>query len=301
MRARRRSLKEIIGLRALQDGPLMKRLTQLAQEHPRYGCKRLYVIYERGRRGKRSVHELQEISDDSIGLQICRSLGDADEAEQSTFAVRRCTEPSGRMTSGRWTSSPIGCFTGVSFERSRLLDERSRYAMAVDPAFSYPSASVVRTLEDATREHGYPKFLRIDNGPEFIASALETWAYEHKVELLFIQPGKPTQNAFIESFNSGVRDELLVANRFRTIFEARVAADAWRRAYNAGHPHSALNGMTPEEFLSRYETNSTATEITGRMTGPIPLRHGIVHVAFICVGRRPLLGIGIVRSHALDR
>ena len=134
-----------------------------------------------------------------------------------------------------------------------LLAERSRYALAVDPAFSYPSASVVRTIDEAAREHGYPKVLRIDNGPEFVASALETWAQEHRVELLFIQPGKATQNAFIESFNSRVRDELLMPNRFRTIFEACVAAEDWRQSYNAGHPHSALNGMTPEEVLSRYE------------------------------------------------
>jgi transposase InsO family protein len=75
--------------------------------------------------------------------------------------------------------------------------------------------------------------------------------------LLFIQPGKPTQNAFIESFNSRVRDELLMMNRFRTIFEARVAAEEWRNEYNGKHSHSSLSGMTPEEFLARYEiTNS---------------------------------------------
>jgi putative transposase len=71
--------------------------------------------------------------------------------------------------------------------------------------------------------------------------------------MLFIQPGKPTQNAFIESFNSRVRDELLNANRFRTIFEARDAAEAWRQRYNTQHPHSALGGRTPEEFLATYE------------------------------------------------
>jgi putative transposase len=88
----------------------------------------------------------------------------------------------------------IDCFT-VESRALTLLDECSRYALAVDPAFSYPSTSVVRTLEDVAREHGYPKCLRVDNGPEFIASALEAWSYEHTVELLFIQPGKPTQNA----------------------------------------------------------------------------------------------------------
>ena len=81
---------------------------------------------------------------------------------------------------------------GRVFRALTLLDECSRYGFAVDPDFSYPSVSVVRKLEETSREHGYPKCLRVDNGPEFIASALEVWAHEHTVELLFIQPGKPT-------------------------------------------------------------------------------------------------------------
>jgi putative transposase len=121
---------------------------------------------------------------------------------------------------------------GRVFRALTLLDEFSRLALAVQPDFSYPSISVVRTLDQVAREHGYPRSLRVDNGPEFIASALERWTHEHGVELLFIQPGKPTQNAFIESFNSRVRDELLLANQFRTIFEARIGAEEWRCAYN---------------------------------------------------------------------
>ena len=91
------------------------------------------------------------------------------------------------------------------------------------------------------------------HGPEFIAGALERWGLDHSVELLFIQPGKPTQNAFIESFNSRVRDELLNPNRFRTIFDATDTSETWRRTYNAEHPHSALGDRTPEEFLALYE------------------------------------------------
>lgn len=253
MRARRRSPNEQVGIRAGQDFPLVKRLTQLAQQHPRYGCKRLYVIYERvagdgdpymNYKRFRRLYRL-------ANLQIARRRRRSRAKYVRGRPLRRAERPN-----DIWTIDFVSdrLLYGRVFRSLTLLDERSRYALAVDPAFSYPSASVVRTLDEAAREHGYPKCLRVDNGPEFIASALEEWAHEHGVELLFIQPGKPTQNAFIESFNSRVRDEFLVANRFRTIFEARAAADEWRRSYNANHPHSALDGMTPEEFLSRYET-----------------------------------------------
>lgn len=93
--------------------------------------------------------------------------------------------------------------------------------------------------------------------PNTIATILERWADEHDVELLFIEPGKPTQNAFIESFNARVRDELLNPNRFRTIFAFNEDAESWRVEYNTGHPHSGLDGKTPEEFLALYETNPT--------------------------------------------
>ena len=252
MRARRRSPSESVGRKAAEDAPLIKRLTELAQQYPRYGCKRLSAIYERFAHdgdpymNYKRFRRLYRLAN----LQIARRRRRSRAKYVRGAPLRRAEHPN-----DIWTMDFVSdrLLHGRVFRSLTLLDERSRYALAVDPAFSYPSASVVRTIDEAAREHGYPKFLRIDNGPEFIASALETWAHEHRVELLFIQPGKPTQNAFIESFNSRVRDELLMPNRFRTIFEARVAAEDWRQSYNAGHPHSALNGMTPEEFLSRYE------------------------------------------------
>ena len=118
------------------------------------------------------------------------------------------------------------------------------------PSFRIRARRSFARWSRAAREHGYSRCLRVDNGPEFIASALEVWAHDHNVELLFIQPEKPTQNAFIESF---IGDELLMTNRFRTIFEARFAAEDWRNEHNTKHSHSSLGGMTPEEFLARYE------------------------------------------------
>lgn len=253
MRARRQTPREKSRIGAARDAPLLKRLTQLAQEHPRYGCKRLYVIYERvaGEEDPYMNYKRFRRLYRLANLQIARRRRRSRAKYVRGTPLRRADRPN-----DIWTMDFVSdrLLHGRVFRALTLLDERSRYAMAVDPAFSYPSASVVRTLDDAAREHGYPKCLRVDNGPEFIASTLEAWAHEHGVELLFIQPGKPTQNAFIESLNSRVRDELLAANRFRTIFEARFAADEWRRSYNTHHPHSALDEMTPEEFLAHYET-----------------------------------------------
>ena len=106
-------------------------------------------------------------------------------------------------------------------------------------------ASAVCTLEQAACKHRYSRCLRLDNGPEFIVSALEVWLTVTSYSSF--KPRKPIQNAFIESFTSRVRDGLLMTNRFRTIFEARFAAEVWRNEYNTKHSHSPLGGMTPED------------------------------------------------------
>jgi putative transposase len=252
IRARRRSSNEKPGVRYLEDEPLIKRITELAQAYPRRGCKRLYDRYEReAREGDPYMNHKRFRRLYRLGnLQISKRRRRSRAKYVRGAPLRRSDRPN-----DIWTMDFVSdrLLHGRVFRALTLLDECSRYALAVQPEFSYPSASVVCTLEWVAREHGYPLCLRVDNGPEFIASALEVWANDHNVELLFIQPGKPTQNAFIESFNSRVRDELLMTNRFRTILEARVAAEDWRNEYNTKHSHSSLGGMTPEEFLARYE------------------------------------------------
>jgi putative transposase len=259
MRARRRSSAEKPGKKALQDAPVITRITELAQARPRSGCKRLYDAYEREARdgdpymNYKRFRRLYRLGN----LQISKRRRRRRAKYVRGVPLRRADQPN-----EIWTMDFVSdrLLHGRVFRALTLLDECSRYALAVQPEFSYPSASVVCTLEQVAREHGYPRYLRVDNGPEFIASALEIWAHDHTVELLFIQPGKPTQNAFIESFNSRVRDEFLMMNRFRTIFEARAAAADWRNEYNGKHSHSSLGGMTPEEFLARYEITNSPQE-----------------------------------------
>ena len=107
---------------------------------------------------------------------------------------------------------------------------------------------MVRVLERLRERRGLPQILVMDNGPEFAGRAVDVWAYQQGVKLHFIEPGKPIQNAFIESFNGKMRDECLNEHWFMTLREARETIEGWRRDYNEVRPHSALGNRTPQEF-----------------------------------------------------
>ncbi|HFF2102542.1 TPA: integrase core domain-containing protein, partial [Pseudomonas aeruginosa] len=113
---------------------------------------------------------------------------------------------------------------------------------------------VTRALDEMARFRGYPKAIRTDQGPEFTGKALDQWAYQRDIKLKLIQPGKPTQNAFIESFNGKFRDECLNEHWFCSLAEARIRIAAWRRDYNEHRPHSAIGNLTPAEFAASWRT-----------------------------------------------
>jgi len=231
----------------------MRRLTGVSQRWARRGCNRLEERYEREARDGdvymnfKRFRRLYRLAN----LQLPRRRRRSRAKYIRGLPLRRASAPR-----DIWTMDFLAdrLLYGRRFRVHTLLDECSRYSFSVFGAFSFPSAAVVAKLEEVAIEHGYPKWLRVDNGPEHIASILERWADEHEVKLLFIEPGKPTQNAFIESFNARVRDEVLNPHRFRTSFEFNDIAEAWRVEYNTTHPHTGLGGKTPEEFLALYET-----------------------------------------------
>jgi putative transposase len=140
--------------------------------------------------------------------------------------------------------------SGRKFRTLNLMDGYTRESPRIEVETSLPGLRVVRGLEEVARERGYPQAILVDNGPEFISRVVDQWAFEHGVELHFIEPGKPTQNAFIESFNGKFRDECLNENGFLTLQEAREKIARWRRDYNQVRPHSALGYQTPEEFTA---------------------------------------------------
>jgi len=120
----------------------------------------------------------------------------------------------------------------------------------------------VGVLRRLVAERGKPQRITCDNGPEFVSLQLDQWAYWTQVKLDFSGPGRPSDNAFCESFNNLVRQELLNPNWFRSLSDARVQATAWRRDYNANHPHSALGNLAPEEFARRAKSTPPVAAIS---------------------------------------
>ena len=124
----------------------------------------------------------------------------------------------------------------------------SRESLAIEVGQRLTGYDVVKVLERVTAERGKPQTIRVDNGPEFISTSLDLWAYFHGVKLDFSRPGKPTDNAYIESFNGRLREECLNQHWFSSLDEARRLTESWREDYNRRRPHSALGNRTPSEF-----------------------------------------------------
>ncbi len=143
-----------------------------------------------------------------------------------------------------------------------VVDDATHEAVLVTPERAIGGLAVTRILEALAIRRGLPKVIRTDNGKEFCSRAMLTWAHQRDVTLRLIEPGKPNQNAYIESFNGRFRDECLNEHGFLNLDHARVIIEAWRREYNEERPKKALNGLTPAEY-ARQLTAKPATVTTG--------------------------------------
>lgn len=152
------------------------------------------------------------------------------------------------------------------FKALTIIDQCTRESPAIYAARSIRGSDVARALERLKIAGRKPKTIVVDNGPEFISRALARWAQLNDVRLFFIEPGKPTQNAFIESFNGKFREFCLNQNWFSTIEEARLIIEDWRKHYEEVRPHSSLGGLTPKEFASKKRD-----ELNGKSFRPMSL------------------------------
>jgi len=141
-------------------------------------------------------------------------------------------------------------FDGRRCRTLNVLDDFNREALAIEVDLNLPAVRIIRVLERIAQQRGYPNKLRCDNGPELVSIALAGWAEDHDVELDFIEPGKPTQNSYVERFNRTYRDEILDLYLFRSLAEVRDLTSSWLKKYNEERPHDALGDMTPVEYLA---------------------------------------------------
>ncbi len=150
-------------------------------------------------------------------------------------------------------------FNGRAIRCLTIIDINSRFAPAIEVAFSLSGERVVLTLDRLKQQRGIPRIITVDNGPEFRSQALRKWAKDNQVRLDYIEPGKPTQNAFIESFNATFRQECLDAHWFTSIADAKEKIEHWRNDYNTERPHRSIGRLTPAE-KERKQIDRTMTE-----------------------------------------
>ena len=241
---------------------IQQRIKELAEKHRRYGHIRLHVLIRRA--GFMVNHKRTEriYRAEGLSLRIRR--------RRKYAAVVRSPLSEATRPNERWAIDFIqdSLWCGRKFRTFSVVDTFSRECLTVESDTSLPSYRVVRILDRLAELKGFPASIRVDNGPEFIAKALDEWAYRNNVKLDFIRPGKPVENAYVESFHGKFRDECLNKNYFLDLQEAKDIIESWRIEYNTFRPHSSLDYQTPEEFLKQYEQenlNKNAQELSLQM------------------------------------
>ena len=141
--------------------------------------------------------------------------------------------------------------SGRRFRTLNIVDDYTRECLAIEVDTSLGGVRVVRVLEELKQRRGLPRQIRSDNGPEFVSRAVDQWAYEQGLQWHTIQPGRPMENGYVESFNGRFRDECLNENWFRDLADAREKIGQWKQDYNEKRPHSSLQYRTPVEFAAQ--------------------------------------------------
>lgn len=224
---------------------LCQRLRELAIERVRWGYRRLHILLER--EGVQVNHKRLYRLYREEGLAVRRR-------KRKRVAVPRQPMATPTRLNECWAMDFMSdsLASGRRYRVFNVVDALSRESLASEVDTSLPALRVIQALEEIAMLRGYPARITVDNGPEFRSAQLDVWAYDHGVALEFIQPGKPTQNPFIESYNGKMRDELLNLHWWRSLGEAREAVQVFREDFNEVRPHSALDDQTPAEFARRY-------------------------------------------------
>jgi putative transposase len=226
---------------------LREELVTLARQKPRYGYRRLHALLTR-RGFEASVQRVYRLYR-TAGLMVRRL---------KRKRLTRLPVASDLMRSNQeWALDFVSdaLATGRGIRALTVVDAFTRENLSLEVDTSLSSRRVTRALEVVIERRGVPEAIRCDNGPEFTSRHFLSWCEERKIQLIHIQPGKPTQNGHIESFNGRLRDECLNANWFHNLADAKRKIGAWRDEYNSERPHSSLGYRTPNEFAEHLKSS----------------------------------------------
>jgi transposase InsO family protein len=227
------------------EGRLVARMLELVRQDPRYGYRRIWALLRREgwRVNRKRVYRLWR----KEGLKVPRKQRNKRRLGSSANScVRRPAAHQDHVWA--WDFLHDRTSDGRPLKWFTLVDEYTRECLALEVARGLTAQAVNAVLAGVVRERGAPAHIRSDNGPEFIAKAIRGWMARVGLQALAIEPGAPWENGYSESFHSKVRDELLNAEEFGSVLEAKVLATEWRREYNHVRPHSSLGYRTPAEF-----------------------------------------------------
>lgn len=242
-----RSVQRYESIRPSQAA-LRLRIRELARSRVRYGYKRIHILLKREgvHVNKKRVHRLYCLE----GLQLR-----AKRPRRHVSAATRqppITKP--QAPNVAWSMDFVSDQTsaGLRFRALTIVDIFTRDCLAIEPGQSLGGAEVVGVLSKLAAKRGAPRRVYCDNGSEFAGRLVDLWAYANKVTLEFSRPGKPTDNAYIESFNGSLRDECLNVHWFNDLTDANEKMQAWRIDYNESRPHRALNELSPLQYKARW-------------------------------------------------
>lgn len=227
---------------AADDSVLMEAICKSADEHRRFGYRRIHVLVRKKLKvnvNHKKVYRLYSLAN----LKLRRKRSKKRYEQRAPMAVPE-------SPNDRWSLDfdSDTLYTGRRFRTLNVVDDHTRECVGIEVSFSLPGLRVTRALDRMIWSYGKPKIIVSDNGPEFRSKHVAKWAAEQGISWHFIDPGKPMQNAFAESFNGKFRDECLNQTWFSSLEHAQDLTEKWRTDYNTERPHSSLNYRTPAEL-----------------------------------------------------
>jgi putative transposase len=230
---------------------LKQRIRDIAHTRVHYGYRRVQVMLKR--EGFKDNHKRVYRCYKELGLSLRYK-----RPKRNRSAMQRQPLKASSHIGQVWSMDFVAdnLFDGRKLRLLTVVDCYTRQCVAIEVGQRLKGEDVVRVLEQAIRQYGKPITIKSDNGSEFVGKIMDKWLYENKIKQDLSRPGKPTDNAYIESFNGRLRQECLNEHWFMSLADAKAKIEAWRNAYNTSRPHSALDWMTPNEFARQEALKS---------------------------------------------